>query len=62
MNTNPKRQAPTRTADSEELEGRIRQRAYELYLARGRGDGHDIDDWLQAEEEIAAQESRPMAA
>ena len=27
-------------------------RAYELYLARGREDGHDVDDWLQAEREL----------
>ena len=61
MNTNPKRQPSPTTADSEELEARIRQRAYELYLARDRGDGHDLEDWLQAEDEIT-QESRPIAA
>ena len=61
MNTNPKRPASPRTADSEEVAARIRQRAYELYLARGRGEGHDIEDWLQAEEELT-QESRPTAA
>src|ERR1035441_402026 len=30
---------------------RIRQRAYELYEKRGREHGHDLDDWLKAEEE-----------
>jgi Protein of unknown function (DUF2934) len=30
----------------------IRQRAYELYEARGREEGHDVDDWLQAEAEV----------
>ena len=59
MNTTPKREARTRI-DSEEIE-KIRQRAYELYLARGRGDGHDIEDWLPAEEEIA-KENWPLAA
>ncbi|HLH36351.1 MAG TPA: DUF2934 domain-containing protein [Alloacidobacterium sp.] len=39
---------------SEELEARIRQRAHELYEARGGEDGHDIEDWLQAEAEINA--------
>lgn len=34
------------------LEERIRQRAHELYLARNGGSGSDLDDWLQAEEEI----------
>jgi hypothetical protein len=30
----------------------IAQRAYELYVARGRGDGSDMDDWLEAEREL----------
>jgi len=35
-----------------DLEQRIRNRAYELYEARGREDGHAVDDWLRAEEQI----------
>lgn len=31
---------------------RISQRAYEIFDARGRQHGHDLDDWLQAESEI----------
>jgi hypothetical protein len=34
------------------LEERIRRRAYELYVQRGNQPGSDLDDWLQAEEEI----------
>lgn len=30
----------------------IAARAYELYIQRGRQDGHDMDDWLQAEYEL----------
>jgi hypothetical protein len=30
----------------------IARRAYDLYLARGREDGHDVEDWLQAEREL----------
>ena len=30
----------------------IRQRAYELYVQRGRANGHAVDDWLKAEAEI----------
>ena len=30
----------------------LARRAYDLYLARGREDGHDMDDWLQAEREL----------
>ncbi|MGE5204053.1 MAG: DUF2934 domain-containing protein [Chlamydiota bacterium] len=36
-----------------ELEERIRRRAYELYEQRGRLDGHDVDDWLQAQAELS---------
>jgi hypothetical protein len=31
---------------------RVAQRAYELYMARGGGDGQDLDDWLLAEGEL----------
>ncbi|HEY1262940.1 MAG TPA: DUF2934 domain-containing protein [Terriglobales bacterium] len=34
------------------LEGRIRTRAYELYVQRGRQDGHSERDWFDAEREI----------
>ncbi len=34
------------------IEQQIEQRAYELYEERGRTDGHDLDDWFQAESEI----------
>jgi len=30
----------------------IRQRAYEIYLARGCEDGHDVSDWIEAEREL----------
>jgi hypothetical protein len=30
----------------------IARRAYELYVQRGRQDGHASEDWLQAEREI----------
>jgi hypothetical protein len=30
----------------------IRARAHQLYVARGRKDGHDLDDWLEAEREV----------
>lgn len=32
---------------------RVAQRAYEIYLARGGVDGQDLDDWLNAERELA---------
>jgi hypothetical protein len=30
----------------------VARRAYDLYLARGRQDGYDVEDWLQAEREL----------
>jgi hypothetical protein len=30
----------------------IEQGAYKLFLARGAVDGHDLEDWLQAEQEL----------
>jgi hypothetical protein len=34
-----------------ELAEQIRRRAYQLYEQRGRIEGNDVDDWLQAEAE-----------
>ena len=42
------------------LEERIRARAFELYVDRGNESGSELDDWLQAEEEIAAAEEEWM--
>lgn len=30
----------------------VARRAYELYEQRGAGEGHDWDDWFQAEQEL----------
>jgi Protein of unknown function (DUF2934) len=40
----------------------IRRRAYELYEHRGKLDGHDLDDWLQAEAELTGREILRAAA
>ena len=39
----------------------IAARAYQLYLERGRTDGHDVDDWLQAEYELLKLPVRKLA-
>jgi Protein of unknown function (DUF2934) len=44
-----------------DMETTIRARAYELYEKRGRQDGLDQQDWLQAETEILRQQ-RPRSA
>jgi hypothetical protein len=33
----------------------IEQRAYQIYVERGGADGHDVDDWLQAERELSGK-------
>lgn len=44
------------------LEERIRTRAYELFEQRGRQDGHEIEDWLQAELEVTQPASNKADA
>ncbi len=63
MNTNPTRKPPATVASVPQgLEDQIRHRAHEIYEARGREDGHDLDDWLRAEEEITSKKIRTAAA
>jgi hypothetical protein len=38
--------------------GKIRRRAYEIYLERGGEPGRDLEDWLQAEGELTTEESK----
>ena len=45
----------------EQLE-KIRERAHELYEARGQEEGHELEDWLQAETEVKAVKSRAPKA
>ena len=40
------------------LEEQVRQRAYELYVLRGNESGSEVDDWLQAEQEILLAQDR----
>jgi hypothetical protein len=41
-----------------QIEEKIRQRAYELYQERGRGNGSPTDDWLQAKQEVLSRKAR----
>ena len=45
-----------------ELDNQIRLRAYELYEARGKKHGHELDDWLRAKEEIRQKKFRTATA
>jgi hypothetical protein len=40
------------TVENLPLQEQIQRRAYALYVQRGNQSGSEIDDWLQAEEEI----------
>ena len=63
MPGDPTKRPPSKAvSEPEQLEDQIRGRAYELYELRGREDGHDLEDWLRAEEEIAREKVRPIAA
>ena len=46
--------------DSPRLE-EIRIRAYEIYMERGGQPGHDLEDWLQAEQELEPKARRANA-
>jgi hypothetical protein len=41
-------------------EQEIRNRAYEIYLQRGTQPGSEVEDWLQAERELATQSSNQV--
>jgi hypothetical protein len=52
----------TATAETPNIEEEIRRRAYELFEARGGEDGHELEDWLRAEEEIRGSKTNAVAA
>lgn len=58
MNANPPKKSPTDLA----LEQQIRERAYELYEARGQEAGHEEEDWFRAKEEITIKKFRTASA
>ena len=37
----------------------VAARAYEMFLARGGTHGHDVEDWLQAEQELLGWSAQP---
>ena len=60
--TMPSIDAPTgRLSASGISEADIARRAFELYCERGRADGHDVDDWLNAERELQEAASSTAA-
>jgi DUF2934 family protein len=49
-------------AENPNLAEQIRRRAYELYEARGREEGRELEDWFHAEEEITGRKVRTVTA
>lgn len=49
---NAKPQTRKEMTPAVDIDERIRQRAFELFQLRGCQNGHDLDDWMQAEAEI----------
>jgi hypothetical protein len=65
MNANPSKKPPATVTDEPqdlELEDQIRERAYELYEARGREGGHELEDWYRAKEQITIKKFRTASA
>jgi hypothetical protein len=61
-NQNPDLPEQTGLSETELLRRRIARRAYQLYEARGCADGFDLQDWLQAEDEILGEVEQPEKA
>ena len=63
MNANPPKKSPaTVTSEPQELEHQIRLRAYELYEERGRENGHELEDWYRAKEQITIKKFQAATA
>jgi len=61
MKTAQRSEQPRTIPDPAARAEQIRLRAYQLYEARGREDGRDLDDWLQAEAEILGSQRKAAA-
>ena len=58
-NSKPRQPRSIKTAQSSDIENRIRRRAYQLYEQRGSVDGFALDDWFQAEAEVLKAQKQP---
>jgi len=47
---------------TDQFQAEVRLRAYQLYERRGRQDGHELDDWLQAETELVQKKAKGAGA
>ena len=49
-------------ATTNPIQEKIARRAYEIFIARGKKPGSDLEDWLQAEREVTRSEANAAAA
>jgi hypothetical protein len=56
------RKSAPANGSSADLEVKIRERAYQLYVERGSTSGHENEDWLRAEREILARQNHQQTA
>jgi len=61
MSTEVTKKPPVTARSARQERRQIRLRANELYEARGREDGHELDDCLRAEEEITSKKVKAAA-
>lgn len=50
-----RKREPQSSGNREAIADAVAKRAFQLFLARGGEHGHDLDDWLAAEEEFREQ-------
>jgi DUF2934 family protein len=55
-------ESENQTGSAPDIVEQIQVRAHELFEQRGREEGHDLDDWLQAEAEVTQQKAKAKAA
>ena len=58
----PSTPTPIQNEITPTLHEQIRRGAFEVFEQRGREEGHELDDWLQAEEELTQQGTKMTAA
>jgi hypothetical protein len=59
----PNKEQPVQSLQAPaDLQEQVRRRAYELYEERGKVDGFEVEDWLQAEAEFLGARRTGRAA
>ena len=53
------RRRPPVEAQTQDLDVRVRERAYHIFLRRGGAHGEALDDWLRAERELTGESRIP---